>query len=291
VWELLNKRLYGYLSWRFHRRSEHRSKVLNALLQDLQRTKPDHIVITGDLTHLGLPSEFQKASQLLRSMGSPSQVTVIPGNHDAYVATVWNRTFALWEGYMLSDGMQLAGGTGANLRTVFPSLRIRGRIALIGVSSALPTVPFLAIGSVGHAQLQKLEQILAETGRQRLFRVVLIHHPPLLDTVGWRKRLTDGAAFRSVLGRHGTELVLHGHVHRSSVSQLETNAGSAPAIGVPSASAIGRKPDRRARYHVYRLAENVGGWDVSISVRVYSPEEDCLLSESESRLTLYRPVD
>ena len=48
--DLLNKRLLGYLSWRSHRREEHRSEVLAALVRDLERLSPRHTVITGDLT-------------------------------------------------------------------------------------------------------------------------------------------------------------------------------------------------------------------------------------------------
>jgi len=72
VRELLNKRIYGYLKWQLKRRSEHRREVLDALLLNLQHTTPDHIAVTGDLTHLGLPKEFREARNLLQSLGSPS---------------------------------------------------------------------------------------------------------------------------------------------------------------------------------------------------------------------------
>ena len=199
VRELLNKRIYGYLKWQLKRRAEHRREVLDALLLNLQHTTPDHIAVTGDLTHLGLPREFREARNLLQSLGSPSRVTVIPGNHDTYVSTDWNSTFALWTDYMLSDEAHLGAKAGTNVHTTFPSLRVRGIAALIGVSTARPSAPLLAVGSVGQIQLQKLEKILVETGKQRLFRVVLIHHPPVNGTVSWRKRLTDASAFRSVL--------------------------------------------------------------------------------------------
>ena len=53
--QLMNKRVLGYLSWHRKRRAEHRGEVLDALLCDLRQTQPEHIVITGDLTHIGLP--------------------------------------------------------------------------------------------------------------------------------------------------------------------------------------------------------------------------------------------
>jgi 3',5'-cyclic AMP phosphodiesterase CpdA len=61
VRDLLNKRIFGYLKWRLSRGSEHSPEVLQALVRDLQITEPDHTVVTGDLTHLGLPVEFREA--------------------------------------------------------------------------------------------------------------------------------------------------------------------------------------------------------------------------------------
>ena len=162
--------------------------------------------------------------------------------------------------------------------------------AVIGVSSARPSAPFLAVGSIGQDQLHELEKILADTGRQRLFRIVLIHHPPMPSTVSWHKRLTDGVAFRSILARHGAELILHGHAHRTSLTQLETCTGMTPAVGVPSASAIGRKAERCARYHLYRLSRNVQGWDVQVSVRRYSLADDRFVANGIRHLMLPRQV-
>jgi 3',5'-cyclic AMP phosphodiesterase CpdA len=256
----------------------------------MQSNKPDHIAITGDLTHLGLPSEFQKAAQWLQSVGSPSQITVIPGNHDSYVKTPWNRTFAFWASYMVSDSTQLHAAADSNPNSTFPSLRVRGKTALIGVCTARPSALFLAVGRVGQLQLQKLEKILLETGQQQLLRVVLMHHPPVKGTVSWRKRLTDGATFRSVLARHGAELVLHGHAHRTSLTQLQVPGGLAPAVGVPSASSLGRKFRRLARYHIYHLSHDSQEREIRLSVRCYSTAEGCFTLEGERQLRLPQPA-
>ena len=286
VRELLNKRLYGYIKWQLRRGAEHRSEVLEALIRDLQVSEPDHIAVTGDLTHLGLPREFRKAAELLPSLGPPSKVTVIPGNHDIYVSTDWDSTFGLWTDYMISDAAHLRDQAGTNSRSTFPSLRIRGFVALIGVCTARPSAPLLAVGSIGQAQLQELQETLIETGRQRLFRIVLVHHPPVHGTVSWRKRLTDGKAFLSVLARYGAELILHGHAHRSSLRQFETPRGWAPAVGVPSASSLGLKPWRRARYHMYRVRRAGDVWQVVMSVRGYSPVDKSFAHEAEKHLTI-----
>jgi 3',5'-cyclic AMP phosphodiesterase CpdA len=288
--DLLSKRALGYLSWRRRRRAEHRPEVLAALRHDLEITRPDHIVISGDLTHLGLPSEFQETRQWLHSLGSPSHVTVVPGNHDAYVATPWHRTFALWAPYFISDGAQVAHASAQDVRDSFPSLRIRGPAAFIGICTAVPSAPLLAIGRLGHEQMRRLERMLGETGRQPRFRILLMHHPPVPGALSWRKRLTDGPTLRSVLARRGAELVLHGHTHRTTFARIETAAGPVPVIGVPSASLISNEPDRCARYHVYQLRRDGEEWALLISVRRYLRGEARFVGDGEPRLVLRRSL-
>jgi len=286
VSDLLNKRALGYLSWRLRRRREHAPEVLSALLRDLRQLCLDHIVITGDLTHIGLPREFQQARQWLETLGAPTDITVVPGNHDAYVHTAWDKTFALWTPYMASDSGLRTMTEQRPGHEIFPSVRVRRPAALIGLTSACPTAPFLATGSLGPTQLKRLDEILDQTGRQELFRILLIHHPPIAGTVGWRKRLTDGSALSGLLAQHGVEMVLHGHAHRPSVVHYSGARGNFPVIGVPSASALGRKPDHRARYHVYEVSLSPGGWAVRISVRGYALRDRCFLGEDQQDIAV-----
>jgi len=265
--DLLNKRFFGYIKWRLSRKSKHHGEVLSTLMDDVRASQPDHIAVTGDLTHLGLPAEFLKAKELLSTLGPPSKVTVIPGNHDAYVAAALERGLSHWIDYIISDKQVISDGENISSGAFFPSLRIRGGVALIGVSTARPCSTFLAVGRIGKEQQQRLQKILIETGRSGLFRVILIHHPPVAGAVNWRKRLTDADVFRAIVRQHGAELILHGHAHRNAQAQLETPGGHVPVIGISSASAADRRSERRAQYHLYRLSQTGHGWQVHVSVR------------------------
>ena len=279
---LLDKRILGYVSWRVRRRREHRTDVLDALRADLQAEHPDHIAVTGDLTHLGLPREFREAAIWLARLGRPEGITVVPGNHDAYAPESWRETFAQWSAYLQGDD---AGAiTGSD--DAFPSLRIRRHVALIGLSTARPSAPFLATGRLGEGQLRRLDRILEQTAGSSLFRVVLLHHPPAARTVGWRKSLLDGAALRDVLARRGAELVLHGHAHFSAATYLDARRGRNLAIGVPSGSAIGDKVDRYATYHVYRIERRASGWRLRVSVRAFSLDRGRFVPEDGRRLRI-----
>lgn len=257
---VLNKRVLSLISWRRKRHLIHRPETLAALVADLLAQAPDHIAVTGDLTNLGLDREYRQARAWLETLGAPERVTVIPGNHDALVSGAWARGAAHWRPFWQGD----APPAPPDIAQAFPTLRRRGPLALIGVSSAIASAPGLAVGEVGAAQLDRLAAVLRQTRAAHLCRVVMIHHPPLDGTVSHRKRLRDAAALRAVLARAGVELVLHGHSHRSHHQRLETRDGIAPVIGVPSASAMHPEP---AAYHLYRIAPTPQGWQVTLTAR------------------------
>src|ERR1700691_6357747 len=89
--DLANKRALGYLNWKRNRHKFHRRDVLDALVSDIRSQAPDHIAVTGDLVNLALEAEFVPARAWLESVGAADRVTVIPGNHDAYVRSTQHR--------------------------------------------------------------------------------------------------------------------------------------------------------------------------------------------------------
>ena len=264
--DLLNKRALGYLSWRRKRRFEHRREVLDALQRDLAGTALDQLLITGDLTHIGLPEEFKQASDWLHQLGDPADIALVPGNHDACVAAPWRDTFALWRDYMASDDDSAP-------MPHYPSLRVRGQVAFIGLSTANPKPPLMATGTLGDDQLRELPALLQRTATDGLFRVVYLHHCPLAGKEKWRKRLTDASQIQDVLAEYGAELVLHGHGHRAHFHELTSRVGIVPVIAVPSASALGLHGADVAQYNRYEVQRNDTGWQLRIDTRCYQPEE------------------
>jgi 3',5'-cyclic AMP phosphodiesterase CpdA len=256
--DLFGKRLFGYMNWHGGRKLVHRRDILDVLTRDILQRQPDHIAVTGDLVNLGLPEEFVLASEWLRHLGSPEQVTAIPGNHDAYVRLHRGRGTDHWRPYMRSNeaGEALVAAPATN----FPFIRRFGDVALVALSSAIPTMPFLAAGRLGSAQRALLGLILEELGRRGLFRVVLIHHPPLANQAGWRRCLRDAKKLTSLLKEKGAELVLHGHNHEQTLVELETITGTLFVVGVPSASDAmsGRIP--AARYNEFQIGKVNNGW-------------------------------
>ena len=279
--DLMNKRVTGYLSWHRHRRSVHDPRVLAALERDLEATAPDHTVVTGDLTNLALPEEFDRAVDWLAGLGSPDQVSVIPGNHDAYIEVPWQRSIGRLAAYMAQNDQDLKTD-----ETAFPFVRRLNRAAIVGVSTATPTRWFSAAGALGKAQLERLRERLHELGRADMFRVVLIHHPPIDGSARMRKQLRDAPDFRAVIAETGAELVLHGHNHRFDQGEVATPLGTAPVIGVASASARPKHGMKPAAYHLYRINPAAGGWQVQMDVRQFDRHTERFTGASRQRFTI-----
>lgn len=277
--DFLNKRVLGWLSWRIRRRREHRPEILDRLVEDLAAAGAEHVLVTGDLTHVGLPSECREAADWLRRIGSPDSVSLVPGNHDRYVAARWSDTAGLWQPYMQGDA---ADGDEAG----FPYLRQRGPIAVIGLSTAVPTPPFFATGTLGEAQLERLARLLDVARTRSLFRVVLIHHPPVDAVSAFRRRLTDAAAFRAVLESKGAELVLHGHAHRWVRTTIGTGSVRIPVFGIPSASALTSHAARRAGYSLFDVARHDGRWDVTMTERRLADDSRTFMTSAQDSFAL-----
>ena len=155
--DYFNKRIIGFLYWKSNRKRHMTDDWRNRLIDDLKSFDPDHIAITGDVTNLALEDEFHRGRQWLETLGSAEEVSVIPGNHDAYVRGAFRRSAQTWAPFMAGDD--------AKTGTVsFPYVRRRNGVALIGTSSGVAMPPFVAAGLFGRAQARRLEAIPDRSG-------------------------------------------------------------------------------------------------------------------------------
>lgn len=256
----LSKRLAGGLNLLLKRRHRHPVHLFEALIEDLNQVRPDHVIVTGDLTNLSLEPEFALARRTLDALTlGPEEVTVVPGNHDAYVWGAWLRHAfeRAFEPYLLSDGA---------LTPRYPLERVRGGLAVIGVSTAVPSpVPF-ADGRIGVRQLEAVEAALQRhAGR---FRILALHHPPVRNRHAFLRGLRDRGLLQAVLARVGAELVIHGHEHRDLWATVPGPAAPIPVVGVGSGTYNDARRERRARYNLYRV---VAGRLVAVETRCHDP--------------------
>jgi 3',5'-cyclic AMP phosphodiesterase CpdA len=266
---MLSKRATGWYNWRRTRRDAHDMTVLAALVADIHAQNPDHIACTGDTCNIGLPSEWATSKVFMEGLGSPALVSFVPGNHDAYVP-------GALEGLLKQIGPWARDDAGTE--GVFPFVQRHGDVALVGLSSAIPTLPFVATGRLGSRQRKAVEAVLTELGRDpQCFRVVLIHHPPHVGGATPGRQLTDAEEFEEIIKRAGAELILHGHNHVGSLAHLDGPRGSViPIIGAPSASASVAKEhdehhDHPAGYHLYTIGRDETGFFLTAERRGVTP--------------------
>lgn len=272
--ERFSKRSLSRLSWARGRRDLQSPEVLAAAVADVRGHAPDHWMISGDITNFSLPGEFEAAARWLTTLGAPRDVSVVPGNHDALVPVPVIDGWGRWQPWMQGDD-------GAS---TFPYVRIRGDVALIGLSTAVPTAPGFASGRLGTMQLDALAKRLTTFGERGMARVVVLHHPPADGVVRRRKALEDRAALREVIAVHGAELVLHGHSRDARFDPIKGPHGLVPVLGVPSISAIPNPKDEGARWNLLGFERTDGRWMIEVTARRWNPSVRAFVDGGRYRL-------
>lgn len=257
--ELASKRITGFVNWHRNRRKHMFSNTLELIMADMERQKPDHMAITGDLVNLATNLEIEAVTAWLTDAGKPEDISLVPGNHDAYVPGAYDKTTKAWYRYMRGDQGPAVWDEDDH---VFPYVRVRGNVAIIGCSTAVATPPFAASGYFGRRQARETVNLLRAAGEAGLFRVVMIHHPPIRGAASAHKRMLGIRRFGATIRAGGAELVLHGHTHLNTVYDLKGQITRVPVVGIASASQSpgGKKPP--AGYNLFSISGEPGNWSV-----------------------------
>jgi 3',5'-cyclic AMP phosphodiesterase CpdA len=206
----------------------------------LERTQPELIVVTGDLTHRGRRREHERAAAFLRGLGRP--LLVIPGNHDIPYSfpARFTRPWAEFE---------------RQWGTVEPVFR-SDELMVVGLNSVRPWRH--QSGRIRNAQIARTAELLAEAPEGAL-RVVALHHH--LIGAPWRSRKRPVAHRSKVLAGFvdaGAELILAGHIHQAAVSErheFEVDRNGLRGVTISIAPGLGQpRPNRRGEargLHVY----------------------------------------
>lgn len=249
--------------------------AFETMVDDMNALGIEHVLCTGDVTNLALRREFEFArGKFDRLSNGPLGVTVIPGNHDAYVAEGVPLFAEMFGEYAAADaGWEWAEDHRHDADDVlhWPIVRIRGEVALIGLSTSRATPWFTAYGKVGPGQLARLALVLADPRLAGKVRVVGIHHPPAgRHAISRIRGLRDHHEFAAVIAQHGANLIVHGHEHQDLVEALPGPDGtSVPVRGVASGTYLHNKPERTARYRIYDIE---GGQIRGDHVRIWDKE-------------------
>ena len=219
----------------------HLRSVADLIVADIHRQRPDHIAVTGDLINIGLPHEYAAAAAWLANVGTPEGVSLVPGNHDIYTVLRPDPGIGSWSDYMRSDawGCGLDADAAARLPLSAPRRAARDRRPVLGGRDAAGDrhrpARCAAARTAGGAFSRRLEG-------EDVFRLVLIHHPPLPGRTRPRHELLDAAETqRGMLANSCADLVLHGHTHLPTLVEIE-RTGRKP---LPCSASLRHRPPRR----------------------------------------------
>lgn len=245
----LNKRATGMINLVGPRRGQHDIAILEALVEDLSSEEVEHVLVTGDLTNLALESEFARARGLLEPIALYERLSVVPGNHDIY--TRGSEREQRFERYF--GDLMWPSETTASDRT-YPWYKDVNGVAVVGLCSARPRLPFIATGEIGGDQLDRLKLLAERHDFENRFTIVLVHHN--LHERTKRKNLMHGLNDRRELlelcESVGVNLVLHGHTHVAHTF----DHGPVTVIGCGSSTWKSEHPDHVARYNIYHVGES-----------------------------------
>lgn len=248
----LNKRFTGAVNLAFARARHYRVEIFERLLEAIGQAAPDHTLCTGDLVNLALEEEFKHVRGLLEARFTPENLTLVPGNHDAYakdavVEGLFERYFGTWQPRQVS----------LNAASTYPVVRLLPGAYIVGLTTAIPSPAFMATGHIGEAQLEAMREAFSHEAAEDRFRLLMLHHPLLPDPtrpLDHMRRLTDAQALIAqlwALGDRSPQLIIHGHNHvfrRNALPSLGT-----PIIQVSSASRSGTK--HRAEFNIYVIED------------------------------------
>lgn len=217
------------------------SESIEALARLIEDVRPEVVIASGDLTHRGLRSQHERAAEFLRGLDLP--LLAIPGNHDIPYSfpkrftSPWLEFERLWE----------------ETQPVYRS----ETMVVVGLNSVRPWRH--QSGRLRPDQVERAATLLAETPADAL-KVVTFHHH--LVGAPWRSRKKPVAQRNTVLAAlvdAGTDLILAGHIHQSTITERRefelSSPGGEAAVVVSIAPGFGQpRPNRRGEargLHVY----------------------------------------
>ncbi len=183
-----------------------RAQKLRRALALAKESGADHFVISGDLTELGTPAQFESfAATVHEAAISPERVTLVPGNHDLYTAhDAWQKALV---GPLRAFAEASAGAPGVVVD--------RGEAVFLPLDLTMYQSVARSGGNFSDGAASALGRRLADPSFARRALVVVQHHPPFTHPTVWQwiDGLRGATQLMAMLSVHAHVQVLHGHLH------------------------------------------------------------------------------
>jgi len=254
-------------------------------------SKPDLVLLTGDLSEWGLASELEQVESFVRCIASRLTLPVqrfvlIPGNHDinrkkceAYFADCegdeqkpqppyWPKLEPYARAFARIYGDDRSFHFDEKQPWTWfewPDLPI----VVAGMNSTIADShrPEDHHGFLGEGQLRSFETKLVQARREGKLRLVAVHHDVMRTQAATDVTEQDARDFRRIAGPHAN-LVLHGHTHRED---LEWLGPGQPVLCIGSAGVKGaeRPADVPNQYRWIELRRD----GMTYRTRAWAPDQ------------------
>lgn len=214
--------------------------VVESFYHEIERQRPDLVILSGDFTQIGSREEFALARDFIARITAP--VFTIPGNHDIPRFHPWLR---------LTDPMRFYRDYIAPMQDV---VHEDDNCFVVGINTARAILPHWnwANGMISQEQIQFAHNQFRHAAEEKV-RIFVCHHPLVnvknspIDTVVWGS--TDMMA--ALVDQH-VDLVLTGHIHHASVFR-DANVRGPAMIGAASATST-RLRQQSNGYNIIRIS-------------------------------------
>ncbi len=198
-------------------------QLAEQLTRDLERIRPDLIIVAGDLTMRSTRSEFADAKAWLEQLRAP--LLLLPGNHDLPVWSLFERFTSPFARYLRAAGTKLM--------PVFED----DKSFILGLNTTASWQPGFSWheGVARRRDVAAARVLLAESPADKA-RIVATHHP-LLPIAGFPRARPVRRAARAMemLVGQKVDMLLSGHIHQTYAVAAQQPGGTIIAVGAPTA--------------------------------------------------------
>lgn len=230
-----------------------RACKLARALEAAKASGADHIVISGDLTEMGDPAEFEHFASVLADAGMPEDgVTLVPGNHDAYTSGAeWRRAL---KGPLRGYAKASATEPGKIVE--------RGDVAFLPIDTTCFQSIARSGGTFTPDAARSVQARIDDPALRDKALVLVMHHPPFMHHRNPMSQWIDGLRgcthVLDMLARHPRLQILHGHLHRVVDRIVDLGkgvAGAATRARVFGAPATVDDGEGTARVRLYDMRD------------------------------------
>ncbi|HJQ71692.1 MAG TPA: metallophosphoesterase [Blastocatellia bacterium] len=173
-----------------------------AILAEVDRSRPDVVTVSGDLTQRARSFQFRQAREFLDRISAP--IVVVPGNHDVPLWHVFDRFLSPLDKYkrwITND-----------LNPFYKD----DEIAVVGIDTTLSFT--IKGGEIADRDLRRVRELLSPLP-PTICKVVVGHHP-FAPPPGIKRERAVGGARRAMrcFEKLGVEMVLTGHLHHTYIT-------------------------------------------------------------------------